>query len=63
MRDQAERVELIEVGANELVGADTYATIEVATRNLGCVVKNEQNLYGCGVATKRITKQLKMIRF
>lgn len=61
MRDQTEWVELIEVGANELVGADTHAIIDAATRNLGRTVKDKQSLYGGGVAAKRIVEQLKMI--
>lgn len=61
MRDQTEWVELIEVGANELVGADTQAIIEATTRNLGRTVKDEKNLYGGGVAAKRIAEHLKMI--
>lgn len=58
MRDQTEWVELIEVGANELVGADMDAIIEAATRNLGRIVKDEHSLYGGGVAAERIVKVL-----
>lgn len=61
MRDQTEWVELIEVGANELVGADTDKIIEAATRNRGRSVKDEHSLYGGGVAAKRIVEQLKLI--
>ena len=58
MRDQTEWVELIEVGANELVGADTQTIIAAATRNLGRAVQDEQSLYGGGVAAKRIAEVL-----
>lgn len=58
MRDQTEWVELIEIGANELVGADTSRIVEAATRNLGRIVKDEHNLYGGGMAAKQIVKTL-----
>lgn len=61
MRDQTEWVELVEVGANELVGADSAKIIEAATRNLGRTVEDEHSLYGGGVAAKRIAEQLKAI--
>ena len=61
MRDQTEWVELIEVGANELVGADTHAIIDAATRNLGRRLEDKHSLYGGGVAAKRIVEQLKTI--
>lgn len=51
MCDQTEWVELIEVGANELVGADTLKIIEASKRNLGRVVKDEKELYGGGRAS------------
>lgn len=58
MRDQTEWVELVEVGANELVGADTDKIIASATCNLGREVRDEQQMYGGGVAAKRIAEQL-----
>ena len=63
MRDQTEWVELIEAGANQLVGADTDKIIEAATRNIGRAVKDEHSLYGGGVAAMRIAEQLKNIVF
>lgn len=62
MRDQTEWIELIEVGANELVGADTDKIIATATRNLGRTVKDEHSLYGGGVAAKRITEAFKSLK-
>ncbi|WP_352337699.1 UDP-N-acetylglucosamine 2-epimerase (non-hydrolyzing) [Psychrobacter sp. 16-MNA-CIBAN-0192] len=62
MRDQTEWVELIEVGANELVGADTHAIIDAATRNLGRTVEDKHSLYGGSVAAKRIVEQLKTMK-
>lgn len=59
MCDQTEWVELVEVGANELVGADTDKIIEAAKKNLSRTVKDEHQLYGGGVAAKRIANFLK----
>lgn len=61
MRDQTEWVELIDVGANELVGADTNKVIDAATRNLGRSIKDEHSLYGGGKAAKRIARILQGI--
>ncbi|TXY30861.1 UDP-N-acetylglucosamine 2-epimerase (non-hydrolyzing) [Vibrio mimicus] len=54
MRDQTEWVELIEAGANELVGTDTAKIIEAATRNVGRKVQDTHNLYGGGKAAQQI---------
>src|SRR5690606_13582841 len=54
MRDQTEWVELIEAGANELVGADAAKIIEAASRNVGREVQDTHNLYGGGKAAQRI---------
>lgn len=59
MRDQTEWVELIEVGANELVGADKHKILDAVSRNLGREVKDENALYGGGVAAKRVANKLK----
>ncbi|MFC3553552.1 non-hydrolyzing UDP-N-acetylglucosamine 2-epimerase [Alcaligenes endophyticus] len=58
MRDQTEWVELIEVGANVLVGADKEKIKDAIARNLGRTVKDEQSLYGGGVAANNIAKLL-----
>ncbi|WP_086482145.1 non-hydrolyzing UDP-N-acetylglucosamine 2-epimerase [Oceanospirillum sanctuarii] len=58
MRDQTEWVELIEAGANELVGADTAKIIEAATHNVERKVQDTDNLYGGGQAAKQIAKFL-----
>lgn len=57
MRDKIECMELLEVGINESVEADTLAIIKAATRNLGRTVKDEYSLYG-GVAAEKIVKVL-----
>jgi len=62
MRDQTEWIELIESGANELVSADTDKIIDAATRNVNRIVKDEQNLYGGGVAAQRIVSELQTIK-
>lgn len=59
MRDQTEWVELIEVGANELVGANKNKILDAVKRNLGRKVKDEKGLYGGGTAAKRVVEKLK----
>ena len=58
MRDQTEWVELIEVGANTLVGADREKIIEAVKQNMGRKIIDEKQLYGGGVAAKRIAEKL-----
>lgn len=58
MRDQTEWVELIEVGANELVGAVTDKIVNTVARNVGRKVQDTQNLYGGGKAAEKIVKYL-----
>lgn len=58
MRDQTEWVELIEVGANELVGADQSKIIAVTTQNMGRQVQDTQELYGGGKAARGIVDYL-----
>lgn len=59
MRDQTEWVELIEIGANELVGANTQKIIQSATRNINRKVEDAHALYGGGVASQNIVNILK----
>ncbi|AKX46110.1 UDP-N-acetylglucosamine 2-epimerase [Thiopseudomonas alkaliphila] len=58
MRDQTEWVELIKVGANTLVGADTDKIVSAVTENYGRKIKDEIQLYGGGIAAQRIAKYL-----
>lgn len=58
LRDQTEWVELIELGANELVGADKSKIIDAAARNLGKRVQDATQLYGGGTAAERIVSKL-----
>ncbi|OZC34733.1 UDP-N-acetylglucosamine 2-epimerase (non-hydrolyzing) [Marinobacter vinifirmus] len=58
MRDQTEWVELIEVGANELVGANFARIVDSVARNLGRRVSDNQQLYGGGKASGRIVEEL-----
>lgn len=60
MRDQTEWVELVEVGANELVGADRQKIVHATTNNLGRRVKDSDQLYGGGEASQRIVDELVM---
>ena len=59
LRDQTEWVELIEVGANELVGADQDKITDAVRRNLGRVVRDDGALYGGGQAAGKIAVELK----
>lgn len=58
MRDQTEWVELLDAGANELVGADSQKIIEAVGSNLGRKVKDESNIYGGGQASMKIVDNL-----
>lgn len=58
MRDQTEWIELIEIGANELVGADAQKIILASSRNIGRKVQDKQQLYGGGKAAQRIVDVL-----
>ena len=58
MRDQTEWVELIEAGANELVGADQNKIMNATKRHLGRQVQDTQQLYGGGTAAQRIVDVL-----
>lgn len=58
MRDQTEWVELVECGANVLVGADRDAIIDAARKNVNRAVVDENHLYGGGQAATRIAEHL-----
>ena len=58
LRDQTEWVELVENGANVLVGADKQKIIEAASRCLGRKIQDSGQLYGGGEASKRIVGEL-----
>lgn len=58
MRDQTEWVELVEAGANELVGADKQMIIDAAIRNLGRRIQDKGQLYGGGEASQKIVSEL-----
>jgi UDP-GlcNAc3NAcA epimerase len=59
MRDQTEWVELVDVGANELVGADLEKIVAGARRNFGRNVSDSEQSYGGGEASERIVNALK----
>lgn len=54
MRDQTEWVELIDMGVNELVGADKDRIIAATSQNLGRLVEDPNQLYGGGQAASKI---------
>ncbi len=58
LRDQTEWVELVEAGANTLVGADADLIAATARANLGRVVTDERLLYGGGQAAERVAQVL-----
>lgn len=58
MRDQTEWVELVDVGANQLVGADSNKLIEAVKTNLGREVQDPQEIYGGGKAADKIVEIL-----
>ena len=59
MRDQTEWVELIEMGVNELVGADNLKIADAVIRNIGRKVQDPHQLYGGGQASLRIVQHLR----
>lgn len=59
LRDQTEWVELLQVGANELVGAEQDKIVDAVRHNLGRVVCDEGQLYGGGRAAARVVAGLK----
>lgn len=58
MRDQTEWIELVEQGANELVGADTDKILAAVKRNIERKIADEHQLYGGGQAAGRIVHEL-----
>ncbi|AJF07641.1 non-hydrolyzing UDP-N-acetylglucosamine 2-epimerase [Geoalkalibacter subterraneus] len=58
MRDQTEWVELVAIGANQLVGADSRKIIEAVKTNFGREVQDTQELYGGGKAADKIVEVL-----
>ena len=59
LRDETEWVELVECGANTLVGADKYKIIEVYKNNTEFNKQNSKlDLYGGGKASENIIKEL-----
>ena len=56
MRDQTEWVELVDIAANVLVGAETHRIIQECVRNKGRVINDDSGLYGGGAASSRIVE-------
>lgn len=61
MRDQTEWVELVNCGANTLVGADKEMIVTTAKARIGKTVQDDGNLYGGGQAATRIAQYLAAI--
>ncbi|UWZ93085.1 UDP-N-acetylglucosamine 2-epimerase (non-hydrolyzing) [[Pasteurella] aerogenes] len=58
MRDQTEWIELVNLGVNELVGANKEKILDAVNRNIGRKVIDTNQLYGGGEASKRIVVEL-----
>jgi len=58
MRDQTEWVELVDAGANELVGADREKIVDAVVRNIGREVRDTEHLFGGGEASQRVVAEL-----
>lgn len=59
MRDQTEWVDLVDLGVNELVGAENAKIVDAASENLGRKVEDPHQLYGGGKAVERIVQHLR----
>ena len=57
LRDQTEWIELVDAGANEIVGADLKRILESFSKNYSKVIAS-QPLYGSGDASEKIAKRL-----
>ncbi|HRI78868.1 MAG TPA: UDP-N-acetylglucosamine 2-epimerase (non-hydrolyzing) [Cyclobacteriaceae bacterium] len=57
LRDQTEWVELVDAGANEIVGADAKAILRSFAKNKSKVISSK-SLYGKGDAANKIAKRL-----
>ncbi|MBS7817044.1 non-hydrolyzing UDP-N-acetylglucosamine 2-epimerase [Wohlfahrtiimonas chitiniclastica] len=58
MRDQTEWIELVEIGANQLVGANREAIIHAVKNNAHKLIEDPEHLYGGGKAADNIVKLL-----
>lgn len=58
LRDQTEWVELVDVGANTLAGADTGVIVEAFQKHRHTTVNVDANLYGDGRAAEKIVAEL-----
>jgi len=59
LRDETEWVELVEIGANTLVGADKEKILDVYKNNLEFKTQNsDPDLYGSGNASRKIIEEL-----
>lgn len=58
MRDQTEWIELVNLGVNELVGANKEKILDAVNKNIGRQVIDTNQLYGGGKASKRIVAEL-----
>ena len=59
LREETEWAELVNIGANELVGSDRSAILASINRNIGRVIRDNNQLYGGGKASKAIIDIIK----
>jgi UDP-GlcNAc3NAcA epimerase len=57
-RDQTEWVELVEAGANCLVGADERKILDGIQHMLGQKVRDDDQLYGGGEAAEKVVNSI-----
>jgi UDP-GlcNAc3NAcA epimerase len=58
LRDQTEWSELVQIGANQLAGAERASIVEAAQASIGQTIDDNDQLYGGGKAAKRIAAHL-----
>lgn len=58
MREQTEWIELVDLGVNELVGANKNNILNAIDRNIGRKIDDSNQLYGGGFASERIVSEL-----
>lgn len=58
MRDQTEWVELVEIKANTLAGADEEQIIKSARQSFGSIIQVAHSPYGEGFASEKIASCL-----